>query len=377
MIAITNTSAAAAAYEIAFAIPEGDMGNPVALELGYNDVSLAENSQGYYYTWTAAATGDLTFEITEITDGVEADIVISNNTSYANRSLIADGVEDDFGATVVTMPVTAGDEIVIQVVAVPDAESYVSPAADITHYSAFTYPLGSEQNPIMLQELENDLSNEGTMYYQGYFNGMIMTVTGEGDFSVIYNGETVAAVDGVVSMPVASPNPRMPIAFAIVGDGDFTVDFTYPAGSMENPAVAVLGDNVANVPANSQMGYFMTYTAEKAGDLNVSISSSDGNWMYTVNNLTAGTYGDSQWSDSDPVVNPTTITVAEGDEIQIVVNSYNPADMWNTPAATITVNLAYKEPVAPTNKLRITGVNLALMSDLKINFFVPTAVMEE
>ena len=141
-------------YELVLAVPVGAYANPAALVLGYNDVSLEENSQGYYYTWTAQAEGNLTFEISSITEGVEADIVINNNTSYANRTLAADGVEDDFGVIVVTMPVAAGDEVSIQVVVMPD-DSYSYPAADITHYSAFTYPLGSEQNPIMLLEQHN------------------------------------------------------------------------------------------------------------------------------------------------------------------------------------------------------------------------------
>ena len=70
-------------------------------------------------------------------------------------------------------------------------------------------------------------------------------------------------------------------------------------------------------------------------------SSSDNNWTYTINNMTTGAYGETQWNDSDPVVNPATITVAEGDEIQVIVNTYNPADMWSTPAGTVTFNLAY------------------------------------
>ena len=71
----------------------------------------------------------------------------------------------------------------------------------------------------------------------------MMTVTGT-DFAVIVNGETYAPVDGVVSL-MATAAGRIPFNFAIVNNGaeeaEFSVNFTYPAGSMENPAAAQLG----------------------------------------------------------------------------------------------------------------------------------------
>lgn len=363
----TTWSLTGGEYNLVLSTPVGHRMNPKALELGYNDVSLAEgNAEGYYYTWTAAATGDLSFNIETITEGVEADILINNNTSYANKTLAEDGVENDFGTMVVTMPVTAGDEVSIQVVVMPD-DSYSYPAADITHYSTFTYPLGSENNPIILQEPENTVTNEGTVYYQGYFSGMNMTVAGEGDFSVIYNGQNIAAVDGQVSTPVASANPRMPVIFAIVGDGEYTVNFTYPLGNMSNPATAVLGDNVAEIEAGNSQGYFWTYTAEKAGDLVFNFSSNDGNWAYTINNMTTYVYGEQQWSDSDPVVNPATVTVAEGDVLQIVVNTYNPADMWGNPAGTVSFNMEYKPEIV---KFKLVGAVVNLGDSLGIKYIV-------
>ena len=373
---ITNDGEADAEYVITVGYPLGNSMNPEALVLGYNDLSLeAGDNDGYYYTWTATADGDLTFEISSITEGVEADIVIDNKTSYAQKRLAADGVENDFGAIVVTMPVAAGDEVSIQVVVLPD-ESYNYPAADITHYSEFNYPLGSEQNPILLLEQENTVTNAGTLYYQGYFSGMNMTVSGEGNFSVIYNGETIAAVDGVVSMPVSSANPRMPIAFAIVGDGEYAVNFTYPVGNMENPNVAVLGDNLASIEAGNTQGYFWTYTAEKAGDLVFTFSSSDGNWTYAINNMTTYAYGDTQWSDSETVVNPANITVAEGDVLQIMVNTYDPANMWSNPAGTVTFNLAYapEGPIVDESlvfyRSNTSGGDLMLGDDIRASFMI-------
>jgi hypothetical protein len=50
-------------------------------------------------------------------------------------------------------------------------------------------------------------------------------------------------------------------------------------------------------------------------------------WSYTVNNLTSYVYGDMQDSTNPDVVNPAVITVAAGDELQIVVNTLDPENM--------------------------------------------------
>ena len=108
---------------------------------------------------------------------------------------------------------------------------------------------------------------------------------------------------------------------------------------MDNPDTLVLDYNYADIAAGSQ-GYYYTWTAEEAGILTISMPESIG-WTYTINNLTAGTYGDNQWSDSDPVVNPATVEVAAGDQMQIIVNTYDPADMWNNPAAELAIYASF------------------------------------
>ena len=110
------------------------------------------------------------------------------------------------------------------------------------------------------------------------------------------------------------------------------VAFDLPVGDEHMPADLVMGENSAEIAENSS-GYYYTWTAEQNGTLTLKIVSPD-DWTYVVNNLTTSYYGDTQWSDSDPVVNPYIIEVEEGDELQIIVNTYDPTDIFNTPAET-------------------------------------------
>ena len=337
VFAITNNGTEEATYTVSFAYPLGDMGNPEEILLGYNETKLPESSYGYYYTWTATTNGTLTFEITSITDGVIGDVVITNFANYAQRSLTNDGVVNAFDCKVVSMPVSEGDEISIQVVVVPDETTWEIPAADITTYSAFTATPGSEENPNMLLDLENTVTNAGTTYYQGYFNGMTMTVTGQTGFSVIYNGETVADTDGVVALDVASDNPRMPVIFAIVGDGEYAVNFTYPVGSWSNPEDLEAGYNEVSLPENSN-GYCYTWTAPYDGVLTFEILSitegvlgdislyNENSWEYKTlsENAEEDEYGAT-------VVN---MPVSEGDVVSIQVYVL-PDESWSYPAADI------------------------------------------
>ena len=218
-----------------------------------------------------------------------------------------------------------------------------------------TGPEGAQDNPIFLPKLSNTVTVPAgkTVYYYGNFSGMMMTVTGTGNY--IYNG-TSYEIDGV-AIPVKSDSPRTPIIVAIQNTGDadaeYTISFAYPLGTMDNPATAVLGDNSATV-AEGTAGYFFIYTAEKTGTLVMTMSA--GNWQYTVNNLTTGRNGDIQDSSMDPVVNPYELPVTAGDEIQIIVNTFNPDDWYNAPAGSVSFNLAYK-PEGP-----IVDENLTFLS---------------
>ena len=189
-----------------------------------------------------------------------------------------------------------------------------------------------------LSEMENTVQVSGTRQFAGYFSGMNMTVTGEGDFAVTYNGQSTAAVAGKVELAVTAED-RMPVQFAIAGEGTFQVAFSNAAGDMMNPDQLIEGINLAVIEEGS-LGYYYIYEATETGTLTITMPEG-GNWTYTASNVTAGVYGETQWSDSDPVVNPCILEVTAGDQIELIVCTYDPESSWVAPAGELTIEVIF------------------------------------
>lgn len=152
--------------------------------------------------------------------------------------------------------------------------------------------------------------------------------------------ETIAVKKGdVVNIFVSTYDPASPYN-APAGTVGVNVNFE-ALGSWSNPEeivdgtyTAELSDVQYNVP-----GYSYVYTATEAGELTITVSST-GAWQFSVSNTTASIYGDTHWSDDDPVVSSETITVAVGDEVVIWVATYDSEASYNQPAGTVTVTVA-------------------------------------
>ena len=313
------------------------------------NVVLAEGSDGMIYQWTPDANYNLSLSYTA-PEGTEIAVTVTQGEASAAA---ADGA--------VSMDVWAEQVVEIEV-----SEAAALAAEFTISGEAWAVPGSDEWNGIFLGQTENAVTAAGTTFsgnttwYQGYFSGTVMTITGTGAYNVIYNGETIAAVDGVVSTAVASANPRMPVVFAIDTVGEYTISFVYPVGSASNPAQLVIGENTASIEAGNTQGYYYTWIAAEEGTLTITMPS-DMDWTYVINNLTTYQYGDTQCSDSDPVVNPAEIAVAAGDEIQVIVNTYDPADMWSNPAGEITFTAEFAgaaAPVVPEIVSQPTSVNV-------------------
>ena len=109
-------------------------------------------------------------------------------------------------------------------------------------------------------------------------------------------------------------------------------------GSELRPADLVMGENVATVDGSAP--YFFSWTAAEAGQLTISaVTDKCSDWSFQVNGTRSnGTmrYGDTFYSDVDPVVSSDTAIVYPGDVYMVMVNT---AEMGN--AGTIYINASF------------------------------------
>ena len=315
--------------------------NPHSLtELGELETVIPENQNGYHYTYQAPHSGLISFLVwtyPEIED-VKVDIQISNKTNGDYAALL-----DDDGNLVADeaamMSVNAGDELEIWVSVTNITGASVE--SSLVVYGAL---YGSEEQPIIVAYpgFTAQVPAGETIYYSGYnMDSMILTAAGE-NLQIEHSGETYTPVDGVITFDVVGSD-RDPAVFAITNTGEetasFDVTFTYPVGHAENPDALKLGENVLTQPAGAA-DYCYTFTAPRAGTVTLTFDG-DAQWMYAVDNMTQGIYGDTQWSDSDPLVTETTICVEAKDVIRVRVNTYDAANMFETPAGTVNFTASY------------------------------------
>lgn len=342
-IAVTNNSSKTVTYSATFSWPEGTMNNPEALtELTGGTVSLAENSEGYYYSFTAPEDGYYVFSIASATEGVDADVVVSKtleNDVVISRSLLDDGV-DNYGLEL-TMDVAKGDKLTIQVMVMPvwGMNGPSAPAADITWAATYYAPLGSKENPIQVEFAANE---DWTV-----FTATVNVPAATTNYYYAYNiGGKLLSIDG--GKPTLLPEGFMmaPVNFQVTNSGveakDFVLTLTYPEGSSMNPAELQLADewnpdvvNVAKVAENSWTGYQFNWTATAQGELTITMLTGKVGWSYVINNMTSYAYGDTHSSADDEVISSETISVNEGDLIQIMVNTCGAEQYGATPAGEV------------------------------------------
>ena len=145
----------------------------------------------------------------------------------------------------------------------------------------------------------------------------------------------VAPWDQIIIQVVAEPNKNWVYPAAKI---TVTSTFEYPLGSQLNPDKLVIGENAGSVEEGSWDGYLFTWTAPEDGELFIQMGENETGWTYTVNNLTTNNYGEAQWSDTGS--SEYAVMVSKGDEVQVVVNTYDP-NSWNNPAGTVKFNASF------------------------------------
>ena len=354
---LINKGAEAKTAMMEFSFPLGHILNPHSLTaLGDLELTIPAEQYGYYYTYTAPTSGVVTFQVWTYpeTEGAKTDIFITNAASGESAGLWNGDVQND----TVSVVVTAGEELTIRVTVVDSANKSID--ASLAIYGEL---YGSEELPINVAYpgFTAYVPAGETLYYEGYnIGGLILSMNGE-NVTISHNGKSYTPDGTEISFSVVAES-RNPARLAIANTGteaaSYEVVFTYPVGHAENPAALALGVNSLTQAAGA-LDYYYTFTAPRAGTVTVAFDSS-AQWVYALDNVTQGIYGDTQWSDSDPMQPETTVSVKAGDKIVLRVNTYDPANMFENPAGTVTFAVSYVS--GPTTVKNVeNGVTLTLM----------------
>ncbi len=219
----------------------------------------------------------------------------------------------------------------------------------VDYVCTIVFPEGSQGNPFAITV---DLDENGTVTIPAgaaYYVAPVLP-SWNVEYQLIITGNTGFAyssgfgmptpdADGVITTSISANmmNGFKP-SFALLNNTDndqtYTLDIEpMPVGSQSNPLIleAANSSYTAEIAEGAQ-GYFAKFTAPYAGIVTVTMDSESG-WMYYVNNITAGVYGDWHYYDDEEVVASETLEVVTGDELEIIIISYDP--IVYAPAGTI------------------------------------------
>lgn len=316
----------------------------------------ADNEFTASYLWQAGETGTMSLAYTlpegvEIEEGVIWFDVIDNQSTE-----VLDGAE--FG-------VTEGEwyEIVVNSDNIPVTDLYV--------YSTFKGQPGTQTNPYVIknpavaEEGEEvvtsvEVAGDSTLVYCNLVGFASETVIVEGTGvkvtigdnsygSINKDAEGNLILENTAEFDIPAGNPSVEIKLINKSAETATYTFSTKApviGTVDDPQVVTAGEYQVELAAGNQ-GYYYTYTAEGDGTVNVTVSAADAedNALATVmrvSNLTSYKYNDQTEAGSD------SIAVSAGDLLQIMVTTYNPDEMWNAPAGTVTTTIEFVAPSAST-----------------------------
>lgn len=218
-----------------------------------------------------------------------------------------------------------------------------------SEYASFTTLLKdageSEEAPLLIfdQEYKVTVGAGKTFYINAFWGGMNVTITGEGDFSVSYDGTTYESENGKVTFAAAPSMGRMPTAFSITNKTDAAVEYSlkgeYPAGTMMNPEkYDDQADKTIKTEEGNGEGYFYAFDADKDGSITLYISEItegvNGNIIIQV--ISPDDTVKYLSLEENGVDGKLTADYKAGDRVVINV-AVLPDASWNVPAATITL----------------------------------------
>lgn len=152
-----NAGDAAEVFDVILNARPGSVDAPYTMNLGQLTVNLkADAQQGVYYSFTASADGVFKLALESITEGVACDLNLTNLQSFANRTLLADGVTDEeTGIQSVSIEMNAGDELRINIAALPDDTGSI-PTASISLLVSYEEKQQEEQKNLYTITVTDD-----------------------------------------------------------------------------------------------------------------------------------------------------------------------------------------------------------------------------
>lgn len=180
-----------------------------------------------------------------------------------------------------------------------------------------------------------------TLYYGIYRVGnMILTINDSSAYVIESNGTRHNASGGRVSFTVEDALASDYVLFQIGNNSSsaksFTVKFSNPTGSYQNPTIARMNSNITvNLSAGDSDGHWYKYIAERTGKLRFYLlASPDSNGLIVTNNRNSA----QRTIEADGAVDSqgtyVELDVQQGDEI--VINVAAKAELGRYPSTTIT-----------------------------------------
>ncbi len=344
---LKNTCDTETVYTLTFTYPLGSLMNPAQMVLGDNTATIRpDNMDGYNYVWTAEEDGILILSM----QGDNWQYVLNNLTQGVYGEIMDASMEPSVAE--ISLEVSQGDEIALSVNGFDSSDPWALPGGTVSFSANLSAPLGSYENPIPIADLSQSfvatIPAEEFYYYTGMLYDVDMEAYGAYGLELTFGPDDAYDEDGyfIYHFPANEGTGRpQPVIFCLSNatgeDASYTLNFIFPAGSSMNPAELLLGENTAQVAANSSDGYIYNWVATGNGELTIAMEGTG--WSYTISNLTSGIYGDTHLFDDETVVDSETVTVAEGDLLQVVVNTYDP-ESFSTPAGSIIFTASFVEP---------------------------------
>ena len=314
----TNQGSEAKQVSVQILDAPGSNTNPIALENLEFSADLAEgNASGMHYTWISDSNGELKLRLTE---GAAGELTVTLGDTVVKLS----ETESD----ILKLPVSIGDQVSIQVTALPDdAGNYPAAQLQVAGYVAIYCDLDVEQIPYIAETVSIP-AGKSVIYRITGAGGQIFSIPST-DASWKYQDSYYT--DGV--MLNWGETPAYVEIFSMASEDQvFPLEIVYSEGHLENPQVLDALGEIAVTVRPGMTGYYYSYKAETPGVVSFHIweyPELEGKTDIVIENKTSQVT-ETLWTtdeNGDPVEGYSVeVNVNTGDELLIGVITEKPED---------------------------------------------------